>query len=88
MRKLRRSGCAVANCASAGSTDIPEARRQALLWHPDPVEDPSYDRRFPPLAVSIAFKAPRQLQPGHPIWRDFPDSRNALAIDGINGSPR
>jgi uncharacterized protein YbbC (DUF1343 family) len=38
---------------------------------------------------ALAFKALRRLQPGYPIWRDFPYEyeRERLAIDVINGSP-
>ena len=37
---------------------------------------------------SLAFKALRRLQPGYPIWRDFPYEyeHTRLAIDLINGS--
>jgi uncharacterized protein YbbC (DUF1343 family) len=54
------------------------------------VEDPSYDHdAFHPWRLqSLAFKALRQLQPGYPIWRDFPyEYETRLAIDVINGSP-
>jgi uncharacterized protein YbbC (DUF1343 family) len=54
------------------------------------VEDPSYDHdTFRPWRLqSLAFKALRQLQPGYPIWRDFPyEYETRLAIDVINGSP-
>jgi len=54
------------------------------------VEDPSYDHAtFRPWRLqSLAFKALRQLQPGYPIWRDFPyEYETRLAIDVINGSP-
>jgi uncharacterized protein YbbC (DUF1343 family) len=54
------------------------------------VEDPGYDHdAFQPWRLqSLAFKALRQLQPGYPIWRDFPYEYEArLAIDVINGSP-
>jgi uncharacterized protein YbbC (DUF1343 family) len=38
---------------------------------------------------ALAFKALRRLQPGYPLWRDFPYEyvRDRLAIDVINGSP-
>ncbi len=54
------------------------------------VEDPSYDHgAFRPWRVqALAFKALRNLQPGYPIWRDFPYEyeTSRLAIDVINGS--
>jgi uncharacterized protein YbbC (DUF1343 family) len=39
-------------------------------------------------AQALAFKALRRLQPGYPLWRDFPYEyeRERLAIDVINGS--
>jgi uncharacterized protein YbbC (DUF1343 family) len=56
------------------------------------VDDPSYDHeRFHPWRlVALAFKALRSLQPGYPIWRDFPYEyeTDRLAIDVINGGPR
>jgi uncharacterized protein YbbC (DUF1343 family) len=54
------------------------------------VEDPGYDHdAFRPWRLqSLAFKALRHLQPGYPIWRDFPyEYETRLAIDVINGSP-
>ncbi|TAM10800.1 MAG: DUF1343 domain-containing protein [Nevskiaceae bacterium] len=38
---------------------------------------------------ALAFKALRSLQPGYPLWRDFPYEyeHERLAIDVINGSP-
>jgi uncharacterized protein YbbC (DUF1343 family) len=54
------------------------------------VEDRSYDHdEFRPWRLqALAFKALRQLQPGYPIWRDFPyEYETRLAIDVINGSP-
>jgi uncharacterized protein YbbC (DUF1343 family) len=54
------------------------------------VEDQSYDHdEFRPWRLqALAFKALRQLQPGYPIWRDFPyEYETRLAIDVINGSP-
>jgi len=37
--------------------------------------------------MALAFKALRSLQPGYPLWRDFPYEyeRDRLAIDLING---
>src|SRR5690606_36238145 len=37
---------------------------------------------------ALAFKALRRLEPGYPIWRDFPYEYETtrLAIDVINGS--
>lgn len=37
----------------------------------------------------MAFKALRRLEPGYPLWRDFPYEYafGKLAIDVINGSP-
>jgi uncharacterized protein YbbC (DUF1343 family) len=49
-----------------------------------------YDPAFRAWRVqALAFKALRRLQPGYPIWRDFPYEyeRERLAIDVINGSP-
>ncbi|MDR0634725.1 MAG: DUF1343 domain-containing protein [Azoarcus sp.] len=39
--------------------------------------------------MALAFKALRRLEPGYPLWRDFPYEyeRDRLAIDLINGSP-
>jgi uncharacterized protein YbbC (DUF1343 family) len=55
------------------------------------VEDPSYDHEaFRPWRLqALAFKAIRRLQPGYPLWRDFPYEyeQDRLAIDVINGSP-
>jgi uncharacterized protein YbbC (DUF1343 family) len=54
------------------------------------VEDPGYDHEaFRPWRLqALAFKALRQLQPGYPLWRDFPyEYETRLAIDVINGSP-
>lgn len=55
------------------------------------VEDGSYqyDAFKPWRLQSLAFKAIRQLQPGYPLWRDFPYEYelDRLAIDVINGSP-
>ena len=55
------------------------------------VEDQSYDHdAFRPWRLqSLAFKALRRLQPGYPIWRNFPYEyeKDRLAIDVINGSP-
>lgn len=55
------------------------------------VENASYyDPAFRAWRVqALAFKALRRLQPGYPIWRDFPYEyeRERLAIDVINGSP-
>lgn len=56
------------------------------------VEDPSHYNHaaFKPWRVqALAFKALRQLEPGYPLWRDFPYEYefDRLAIDLINGSP-
>jgi uncharacterized protein YbbC (DUF1343 family) len=55
------------------------------------VEDASYDHAaFRPWRLqAMAFKALRRMQPGYPLWRDFPYEyeRDRLAIDLINGSP-
>ncbi|MDR1229075.1 MAG: DUF1343 domain-containing protein [Azoarcus sp.] len=39
--------------------------------------------------MALAFKALRRLEPGYPLWRDFPYEYeyDRLAIDLINGSP-
>ncbi|GHT81775.1 hypothetical protein AGMMS49960_05320 [Betaproteobacteria bacterium] len=39
--------------------------------------------------MAAAFKALRELEPGYPLWRDFPYEyeHNRLAIDLINGGP-
>ena len=54
------------------------------------VDDPGYSHeRFRPWRlVALAFKALRALQPGYPLWRDFPYEyeEGRLAIDLINGS--
>jgi len=55
-------------------------------------EDPAhYDHAaFKPWRLmALAFKALRRLEPGYPLWRDFPYEyeRERLAIDLINGSP-
>jgi uncharacterized protein YbbC (DUF1343 family) len=54
-------------------------------------ESPLYDHdAFRPWRLqALAFKAVRRLQPGYPLWRDFPYEyeRERLAIDVINGSP-
>lgn len=55
------------------------------------VEDQNYHHEaFRPWRLqALAFKALRRLQPGYPLWRDFPYEyeRDRLAIDVINGSP-
>jgi uncharacterized protein YbbC (DUF1343 family) len=56
------------------------------------VEDPSHYNHalFKPWRLqALAFKALRQLEPGYPLWRDFPYEYefDRLAIDLINGSP-
>ena len=52
-------------------------------------EEPLYDApAFQPWRLmAAAFKALRQLEPGYPLWRDFPYEyeRDRLAIDLING---
>jgi len=54
------------------------------------VEDAAYDHeRFRPWRLlALALKALRRLEPGYPLWRDFPYEyeRDRLAIDLINGS--
>jgi len=54
------------------------------------VEDALYDHHAfrPWRLMALAFKALRRLQPGYPIWRDFPYEyeHDRLAIDLINGS--
>jgi len=39
--------------------------------------------------MALAFKALRRIEPGYPLWRDFPYEyeHDRLAIDLINGSP-
>ena len=39
--------------------------------------------------MALAFKALRQIEPGYPLWRDFPYEyeHDRLPIDLINGSP-
>ncbi len=56
------------------------------------VEDPIYYQHaaFKPWRLqALAFKALRELEPGYPLWRDFPYEYefDRLAIDLINGSP-
>ena len=52
-------------------------------------EGPAYDHEaFKPWRLqALAFKAIRQLQPGYPLWRDFPYEyeQDKRAIDVING---
>jgi uncharacterized protein YbbC (DUF1343 family) len=54
------------------------------------VDDDAYDHAAfrPWRLMAAAFKAVRSLQPGYPLWRDFPYEyeRDRLAIDLINGS--
>ena len=54
-------------------------------------EGPGYDHAaFRPWRVqALGFKAIRRLQPGYPLWRDFPYEYelDKLAIDVINGGP-
>jgi uncharacterized protein YbbC (DUF1343 family) len=54
-------------------------------------EGPFYDHdAFKPWRLqALALKAIRNLQPGYPLWRDFPYEYvfDKLAIDVINGSP-
>jgi uncharacterized protein YbbC (DUF1343 family) len=54
------------------------------------VDDPGYAHEAfrPWRLVALAFKALRALQPGYPLWRDFPYEyeEGRLAIDLINGS--
>ncbi|HEX6530855.1 MAG TPA: DUF1343 domain-containing protein, partial [Burkholderiales bacterium] len=39
--------------------------------------------------MALAFKAIRKLEPGYPLWRDFPyEYETRLAIDVINGGPK
>jgi uncharacterized protein YbbC (DUF1343 family) len=52
------------------------------------VEGPHYahDRFRPWRLMALAFKAIRSLEPGYPLWRDFPyEYETRLAIDVING---
>ena len=60
----------------------------ALMIH---AEGPFYvpDAFRPWRLQALAFKAIRRLQPGYPIWRDFPYEYelDRLAIDVINGGP-
>jgi uncharacterized protein YbbC (DUF1343 family) len=55
------------------------------------VDDPAYSHEAfrPWRLVATAFKALRSLEPGYPLWRDFPYEyeRGRLAIDLINGGP-
>ncbi len=55
------------------------------------VDDPAYDHAAfrPWRLVALAFKALRTLEPGYPLWRDFPYEYelDRLAIDVINGGP-
>ncbi len=56
------------------------------------VDDGAYDHAaFTPWRLmALAFKALRTLQPGYPLWRDFPYEyeRGRPAIDLINGGER
>jgi uncharacterized protein YbbC (DUF1343 family) len=56
------------------------------------VEDAAYGHEdFRPWRLlALAFKALRALQPGYPLWRDFPYEyeHDRLAIDLINGGER
>jgi uncharacterized protein YbbC (DUF1343 family) len=52
------------------------------------VDDPAYDHEaFRPWRLMAGvFKALRELEPGYPLWRDFPyEYERRLAIDVING---
>jgi uncharacterized protein YbbC (DUF1343 family) len=52
------------------------------------VEAPAYDHRLfrPWRLVAAAFKALRSLNPGYPLWRDFPyEYEKRWPIDVING---
>ena len=52
------------------------------------VEAPAYDHRLfrPWRLVAAAFKALRSLNPGYPLWRDFPyEYEKRRPIDVING---
>jgi len=55
------------------------------------LDDPAYDHAaFKPWRLqALAFKAIRRLQPGYPLWRDFPYEYEfgKLPIDVINGGP-
>ncbi len=55
------------------------------------VDGPEYDHdEFRPWRLmALAFKALKRLEPGYPLWRDFPYEYETgrLAIDVINGGP-
>ena len=54
------------------------------------VEGPQYRAQAfrPWRLVALALKAIRKLEPGYPLWRDFPyEYETRLAIDVINGGP-
>ena len=55
------------------------------------VDDPHYDHAgFRPWRlIALALKSIRALEPGYPLWRDFPYEYvlDRLAIDVINGGP-
>ena len=57
--------------------------------HVDDSSHYDHDTFKPWRLMALAFKAIRRLQPGYPLWRDFPYEyeRDRLAIDLINGSP-
>ena len=49
----------------------------------------NHDAFRPWRLMALAFKALRRIEPGYPLWRDFPYEyeHDRLAIDLINGSP-
>ncbi|MDR3086881.1 MAG: DUF1343 domain-containing protein [Azoarcus sp.] len=53
------------------------------------VDHYDHDTFRPWRLMALVFKALRQIEPGYPLWRDFPYEyeRGRLAIDLINGSP-
>ena len=55
------------------------------------VEGPQYRAQAfrPWRLMALALKAIRKLEPGYPLWRDFPyEYETRLAIDVINGGPK
>jgi len=86
---LRRTGCAAASCASAGSSRFPQACGQALRRTAVPRRGATLrGGSLPPWRwVALAFKALRKLKPDYALCANLRmnTSGDRLAIDLING---
>ncbi|MEO6091704.1 MAG: DUF1343 domain-containing protein [Novosphingobium sp.] len=83
------AGCAIRECWFEPTFHKHAGKLcDGLMIH---AEGPFYDHQaFRPWRLqALAFKAIRKLNPGYPLWRDFPYEyeHDRLAIDVINGGP-